>query len=107
MKPIDFRNATFNDLHDNLAGQRAAVLEAWRMHGPGTTEDVAQRSEISILTFRPRTTELGQLGFITLTETQPAKGEGTYRVRTHAELVRWFQDQQALARGEGVQASFL
>jgi predicted ArsR family transcriptional regulator len=103
MKPLDFRLATWADLQDRLAGQRAAVLEAWRLHGPGTTEAVAQRAGISILTFRPRTTELVQLGFVALTAEQPARGEGTYRVRGHDELVHWFREQQALARGEGVQ----
>ena len=107
MKPIDYRNATFAQLQERLVGQRAAVLEAWRMHGPGTTEEVAQRAGISILTFRPRTTELGQLGFIVLTDAQPAKGEGTYRVRSQPELARWFREQQSIACGEGVQTAFL
>lgn len=107
MKPIDYRNATFAALQERLVGQRAAVLEAWRLHGPGTTEEVALRSQIAILTFRPRTTELFQLGFIVLTDSQPAKGEGTYRVRTQPELARWFHEQQSLARGEGVQTAFL
>jgi hypothetical protein len=94
MKPIDFRNETFADLQGRIAGLRAVVLDAWRKHGPCTTEELAERSEISILSLRPRTTELYQLGFLTLAEDQERKGEGRYRARTEAELDRWFHQQR-------------
>jgi hypothetical protein len=90
MKPIDFRLATFADMQERLQGQRAAVLAAWVKHGPGTTAEVAARAGISILSFRPRSTELFQLGFIRLAEQQPAKGEGVYVAREYAEHVAWF-----------------
>jgi hypothetical protein len=98
MKPVDFRNATFADLRDRLAGQRALTLNAWRMHGPGTTQEVADRAGVPILSFRPRSTELFQLGFIRLADAQPAKGEGVYQVRTPDEHAAWFAGEQTAAR---------
>lgn len=86
MEPIDFRNATFRDLTKRLTGQRKAVLEAWRRHGPCTTEDLAERSGISILSLRPRTTELYQLGFLVVVDGSAARKNGaTYRAATTEE----------------------
>ena len=107
MDPVDFRNATFASLQAKLAGQRAAVLQAWRMHGPGTTAEVCARAGLSILTFRPRTTELFQLGFLQLSDTPTNRQsaianrkshEGVYRVRTPDEQRTWFADHQIAAR---------
>lgn len=98
MKPVDFRNATFADLRDRLAGQRALALAVWRTHGPGTTQQVADRAGMSVLSFRPRSTELGQLGYICLADTQPSKGEGVYRARTPEEHAAWFAAEQSTAR---------
>lgn len=107
MKPIDFRNATFAEIAGRIAGQRASALEAWRVHGPATTAQLAERSGLSILTLRPRTTELVQLGYVVLCEAQPAGHEGVYRVRTDEELAAWFATQQAAARGVETQTAFL
>lgn len=97
MKPIDFRAATWTDLQERLTGQREAVLRAWREHGPGTTAEVCARAGMSILSFRPRTTELFELGFVCLAADQPAKGEGTYLVRTVEEHVAWLADRVSAA----------
>lgn len=97
MKPVDFRNATFAELEIRLAGMREAVLAAWRLHGPGTTEQIAERSDIGILALRPRTTELFELGFLMLAEVQTVKGAGIYRMRTHSEHLAWFAEQQQAA----------
>lgn len=107
MKPIDFRNATFADLGCRIAGQRASALEAWRVHGPATTAELAQRSGLSILTLRPRTTELVQLGYVVLCDQQPAGHEGLYRVRSEEELAAWFTAQQAAAQPAEIQATLL
>jgi hypothetical protein len=107
MKPVDFRNATFAELAGRIAGQRASALEAWRQHGPATTAELAERSGLSILTLRPRTTELVQLGYVTLCEAQPAGHEGVYRVRTDEELAAWFTAQQAAAQPVEVQTTLL
>lgn len=98
MKPIDFRDATFEGMQVYIAGQREAVLGAWRVHGPGTTAEVCGRAGMSILSFRPRTTELLELGFVCLTDVQPVKGEGTYRVRTVSEHLGWLNEKSRDAR---------
>lgn len=97
MKPIDFRNATFADLQERLTAQRAQVLEAWRTQGGCTTAELANRAGLPLLTLRPRTTELVQLGYVMLAEAGKQGHEGTYRVRTEAELAAWFAAQQAEA----------
>ena len=107
MNPIDYRNATFESLRGQVQGaMRTAALAAWRTHGPGTTEDVAQRAGLPILSFRPRTTELYQLGFIRLTDEQPEKCKGTYRVCTTIEHQAWFAEQQIAARNPQGELSF-
>ncbi|MFA6271418.1 MAG: hypothetical protein WC657_09530 [Candidatus Paceibacterota bacterium] len=64
MKAIDYRNTSWAQLQGHLAGQRETVYHAFEHHGPGTTRDIAHKANISILTLRPRTTELVQLGFV-------------------------------------------
>jgi predicted transcriptional regulator len=98
MKPVDFRNETFASLQNRIAGQRANVLKAWLAHGPGTTAEVAERAKFSILSFRPRTTELLEMGFIALAAKQTHKGEGIYFARTIAEHEAWAADRIATAR---------
>ena len=83
MKPIDFRNQTFEELKPLLDHRRAEVHHAWLKHGPGTTRDVADRADLDILTFRPRSTELYQLGLLELTGKDGH--HGVYRARTIAE----------------------
>lgn len=103
MKPIDFRLATFADVQVRLRGAREAVFFAWQRLGPGTTAEVCARAELSILSFRPRSTELYQLGYIRLAEEQPAKDEGTYRAREYPELVAWFEERHESAREQQAQ----
>ena len=98
MKPIDFRDATFETVQGYVAGQRERVLLAWRTHGPGTTAEVCARATMSILSFRPRTTELLELGFVCLADEQPVKGEGTYRVRTTPEHIAWLNTKAGETR---------
>lgn len=104
MQPVDFRNTTFASLQAKLAGQRAEVLSTWHRFGPGTTAEVCAKSQFSILTFRPRTTELFQLGFIRLDGTPqsalrtPKSHEGVYRARTTEEHRAWLAEQQIDAR---------
>jgi DNA-binding Lrp family transcriptional regulator len=64
MKTIDYRNATFASIQASLSGIREQVYHAFTKHGPGTTREISIKAGISILTLRPRTTELVQLGFI-------------------------------------------
>ncbi len=94
MKPVDFRNATFDTLATYIVGQRERVFKAWGMHGPCTTRELAQRSGIDVLNIRPRTTELETLGFVRLDEKQTSKTEGRYRVSTPDELADFLADRR-------------
>jgi len=98
MKPIDFRNETFASLKSRLTGQRERVWIAWIAHGPATTTECARRSQISILTLRPRTTELYQLGAVALAPSVPSVPSpdgGIYRARTDAEWIAWHTEHRA------------
>lgn len=93
MKPIDLRNATWESIQGLITGYRRAVLEGWRMHGPGTTQRIANRCGISVLTFRPRTTELLQLGLIRLTGRE--ENEGVYEAVPPEECRASFEKARA------------
>lgn len=84
MAPLDYRNATFNDLKSRLSGLRIEVYQAHLDYGPGTTKEIADRSGLSLLTLRPRTTELLDLGFVELIGGHGH--EGIYRARSMAEV---------------------
>lgn len=86
MDPVDYRNLTWQALSEKVAGARMAVWIAWCKHGPGTTREVAEKSGIDILTFRPRTTELFDLGFVEL-----VPGAGRTGGRTHGGSDRGMQ----------------
>lgn len=103
MTPIDYRNASFADLSDRLSGLRKQVMDAWLTHGPCTTERLSLLSEISILTLRPRTTELFQLGFVIIDESSGTPGgQGAiYRAATPEEVRQHFNRLKAAASGEG------
>lgn len=95
MKPIDFRNETFKQLEERLNPIRMAVYNAWLEHGPGTTRQVADRSGIDLLTLRPRTTELYQMGLVVPHEIQDQRPEGVYRVRPLGDWPAWHADEIA------------
>lgn len=112
VKSIDFRNATFESLRGQLDGLRAAVYEAWVKHGPTTTRQLARLCEIDLLTLRPRTTELVQIGLVEVCEepvekqksimnesgevaaiftykVHPSPHEGLYRAAVKENWDRW------------------
>lgn len=64
MNAIDYRNHTWQDIKGRLSGLRMATYLAYVNLGPGTTREISTKAGISILTLRPRTTELLQLGFV-------------------------------------------
>jgi hypothetical protein len=105
MTPADLRDATWESIQPMLTGMRLAVLGAWRLHGPGTTEAIAARAGINILTFRPRTTELVQLGLVLLADRDGHQGvykavsQDAARAAFEAEMARQFpRGQQALLK---------
>lgn len=98
MKPIDYRNAQFSELQDRLGKLRLAALHAWRVHGPGTTRDVARLAGMDLLTFRPRTTELYQLNFVMLLNPEQKGTEGIYRGLSDNEAREVFEARCTRAR---------
>jgi len=96
MKPIDFRNETFDALRSRLNEDRQRVHQAWLDHGPGTTREVAGRAGIDLLSFRPRSTELFQIGAIELMPGRQSH-EGIYQARTVAGWSAWYAEQREFA----------
>jgi hypothetical protein len=83
MQPIDARNMTWDQVCQSLRGMRERVYWYWMQLGPGTTEQVASRAECSILTLRPRTTELVALGLVRMIGLD--NGQGIYEGVSIAE----------------------
>ena len=95
MKPIDVRNAKFEELQPLLTGLRRRVWEGWIAYPGLTTRELAAVTGIDLLTLRPRTTELYQMGVVTLIAVSPGDNyEGTYAARTMEEWQRWHELQQ-------------
>lgn len=63
-------------LDHKLRGMRLEIYRSWRLFGPKTTKELADRTGLSLLTLRPRTTELLQLGL--LKQLGMLDGEGVY-----------------------------
>lgn len=91
MKPTNIRDATFSSLRQNLGDARKAVYEAWVVHGPATTRELARKSGIDILTLRPRTTDLYNLGLVELVGTERTF-EGVYRAVAEERWSAWHRD---------------
>lgn len=96
MNPIDLRNATWEDLQDRVTGLRRMVLDAYRVLGATTTRRLATLAAMDILTVRPRTTELVQLGLLRLKSQSGL--EGVYEALSDAEAKALFAERQAQAR---------
>jgi len=95
MTPADLRDLTWESLQPRLTGQRLAVLAAFRERGPATTEQMAAKIGMSILTFRPRTTELCQLGLVYLVDRDHS--QGIYAAVPPAEARAAFEAARAAA----------
>ena len=83
MNPIDLRNETWETLQTRITGLRLMILDAWRCHGRCTTRELADRAGLDILTVRPRTTELVEMGMVRCVDR--VEHEGIYEARTEAE----------------------
>lgn len=102
IQPIDYRNANWDAIKQRMVGVRLLVYRAWCNYGPGTTRVVSDKSGIDILTFRPRTTELFDLGFVELSDSPPgairaASHEGVYRAVQWKEVHARFVERKRLA----------
>jgi hypothetical protein len=99
MTPIDLRNETWESIQERITGQRRMVLYAWKVMGRGTTRQLATWASMDILTVRPRTTELVQLGFVRLTSQLGT--EGLYEAISDDDARAKFEaDRAAYLRGE-------
>jgi hypothetical protein len=97
MKPIDYRNETWDQVRERVDSLRLAVYRAFELHGACTTRQLAQKSCIDILTLRPRVTELVQLGLVELSNPEMRAGEGIYQAVPWAVAVHRFEKEKARA----------
>lgn len=98
------RRMNWAQLRDSgwLNGKREEVLAAWREQGHGTTRELSRRFGIDLLTFRPRTTDLLQAGFLRLVK--EIDGEGMYEAVPEADVMALFERRAAeIAAGEQLQ----
>lgn len=98
LKPTQLRNATWTEVCGHITADMRRVHAAWRVHGPGTTKQVAERAEISLLTFRPRTTDLYHLGLVECVARAGNAGVYAYRSEEDAERAQCWRDE---SRGGG------
>lgn len=101
MKPTDYRNATWREVLTHLTEDLVRVHLAWQQHGPGTTREIAQKAGISLLTLRPRTTDLHKLGLVVLVDQENANGIYAARTREEAELSRAWTERSDFRRKPG------
>ena len=106
MNAVDYRNATWELIQGRLAGLRLTTYQALLRHGPCTTRELAERSGMSILTVRPRVTELIDLGWAALADEDAPGNEGIYRATAVEEARATFERRRAEAVGTRVQAEF-
>ena len=77
MRAIDARNETWQGMMNCFAGLRKTVYQKFMLYGPCTTRRLAELSGIDLLTVRPRTTELIELGFVVMIGSD--RGNGIYK----------------------------
>jgi hypothetical protein len=100
--PIDIRNATWDEVLTHVSDDMLRVHRAWQEFGPGTTRQVAERAGISLLTLRPRTTELYQLGLVECVGEEKANGIYEYRSEAQAEASKaWREDRKSHRQRNG------
>jgi DNA-binding transcriptional ArsR family regulator len=102
MRPIDYRNATWEELQSRVSGLRLSALAALQKHGPSTTRDLSEKSGMPILTLRPRISELVDLGLVELASDRRGV-EGVYRALSFEEAQQLFARRHARAIGKPVQ----
>jgi hypothetical protein len=71
------RGITWAGIQSRLTGMRARAYYAWRAFPGRTTEECAALSGMNLLTLRPRTTELLQMGLVVAAGVR--NGNGLYR----------------------------
>jgi len=97
MKPIDYRNESWERVQARLVLDRARVHSALITSGPCTTRHLAAKMGWDILNVRPRVTELVQIGFAALVDRASSGYEGVYRALPFAEAKRNFEEKRRAA----------
>lgn len=105
MKATDLRNATWRECLTHVTEDMVRVHNAWLTFGPCTTRELAERSGISLLTLRPRTTDLGKLGMVRLTDSTGTEGIYSYVSAETAEASRVWQREADFRRSGGEAAA--
>ncbi len=86
MKPVDYRNATWEGVRGQVDGLRMRVWQGMLDNGWAyTTREWAAMLDMDLLTVRPRITELLQLGFVELVEGECGMRSGECGVRNSHE----------------------
>lgn len=99
MQPIDYRNATWEEVIRHLNRDRERVYNALLRFGPITTRGLAAAMGCDILSVRPRVTELFQLGFVLLAEGSESTGrEGIYVALSWIDARHHFEARKAQAQ---------
>ena len=105
MNTTEIRNMNWEEIQRRLEGWRAMVYEALSAHGPCTTGELAAKTGMSILTVRPRVTELMQLGFAEL-KGQRGK-EGIYAaIPQWRALESWKVERERKEEGKQLEMRF-
>jgi hypothetical protein len=97
MKPIDYRNETWEMVRARVDHLRMAVYRAFELHGACTTRQLAEKSCIDLLTLRPRVTELCQIGLVELANPESRGGEGVYQAVPWVVAIHRFEKEKARA----------
>lgn len=101
LKPAELRNLTWTQVLEHVTDDMQRVHSAWAEHGPGTTRQVAEKSGISLLTLRPRTTDLYQLGLVECIEHRGGEGVYAYRTTTEAAAAEAWKEDRSSHRQSG------
>lgn len=78
MKPVDCRNETWKDVMGRVNLEMDRVYQVVRVFGPATTKYLATTSGMSLLTLRPRVSDLVTLGLVEMVGDVRGR-EGIYR----------------------------
>lgn len=94
MKPIDCRNETWKDVMLRMSKMRLRVYEIVSQFGPGTTEQLAMASGMSILSLRPRVTELHDMGMVDMVGKADGGKDSIFKAVPLAEAERRYVELQ-------------
>jgi len=98
IRPFELRNLTWREVEQHVTEDMRRVHAAWLEHGPCTTRVLAARSGISLLTLRPRTTDLYQIGLVECVARHGTEGIYEYRSHAHAEQAEAWREERVSNR---------